>query len=241
MVFGKSCRNCSVRESALCGVLHDEALAPLAAQGTHRMLGRGETLIHAGDPAPLCANVQRGLLKICHVTPAGHEVIVGLLWPGDFVGTPFRGNEPAPHAVVALTPVTLCLFPQGAMERALADNPAMERQLLARTLTELGEVRTRLSQMARATALARVAGFIAETARRTIDGDGHGDDDGETVAAIELPLSRGEMADLLGLTIETVSRQMTRLKRAGVIGLPGGRTVIVHDPDALAEAAEELS
>ena len=113
-------------------------------------------------------------------------------------------------------------------------HPAMERALLSCTLAELGAVRTRLSRLARATALARVAGFITESANRS------GVDDGETVTTIELPLSRGEMADLLGLTIETVSRQMTRLKNAGVIGLPGGRRVEIHDPDALAEAAEEL-
>lgn len=236
MVFGNSCRQCAVRETALCGVLADAALAPLAAGGVQRSLARGETLVRAGDTAAVCANIQRGLMKISHINPAGQEVIVGLLWPGDFVGTPFAGDEspPAAHDVVALTPVTLCQFPQARIERCMTEHPAMERALLARTMAALGDVRTRLSRLARATALARVAGFIVETAQR---GDA---DDHETVPVIELPLSRGEMADLLGLTIETVSRQMTRLKNAGVIGLPGGRRVEIHDPDALAEAAEEL-
>ncbi|OYQ24727.1 hypothetical protein CHU93_15315 [Sandarakinorhabdus cyanobacteriorum] len=232
MVFGKSCNQCSVRETALCGVLADAALAPMAAHGTQRSLARGETLIRAGDPARLCANIQRGLMKISHINPAGHEVIVGLLWPGDFVGTPFLDGGPATHDVVALSAVSLCVFPQTTIERTMADHPAMERQLLSRTLAELGQVRRSLSRLARATALARVAGFIAETAqRRPAAAEPH---------VIELPLSRGEMADLLGLTIETVSRQMTRLKTAGVIGLPGGRQVMIQDPDALAEAADEL-
>lgn len=235
MVFGKSCANCSVRTSALCGVLTDNALAPLAATGQQRMLERGETLIRAGDRSRLCANIQRGLMKICHTNPAGQEVILGLLWPGDFVGTPFLDAAVAAHDVVAISQVTLCVFPQGAIERCMADHPAMERQLLSRTLAELGQVRTALSRLARATALARVAGFIAETARRN---DSKAPDD---VRTLELPLSRGEMADLLGLTIETVSRQMTWLKAAGVIGLPGGRAVMIQDPDALAEAAEGLT
>ncbi len=236
MVFGNNCKQCGVRSQALCGVLADDELAPLAACGVQRSLARGETLVHAGDPAPICANIQRGLMKISHINPAGQEVIVGLLWPGDFVGTPFAGGQPLPatHDIVALTPVSLCQFPQARVERAMVAHPAMERALLSRTLAELGAVRTRLSRLARATALARVAGFIVETTQRTAA------DDGETVTIIELPLSRGEMADLLGLTIETVSRQMTRLKNAGVIGLPGGRRVEIHDPDALAEAAEEL-
>ena len=234
MVFGNSCKQCAVRSRALCGVLDDAELALLAACGVQRSLARGETLVRAGDPVPICASIQRGLMKISHINAAGQEVIVDLLWPGDFVGTPFVGGQhvPAGHDVAALTPVTLCVFPRGAMERTLIEHPVMERALLTRTLAELADVRTRLSRLARATALARVAGFIAETARR---GEA---DDGETVAIIELPLNRREMADLLGLTIETVSRQVTRLKNAGVIGLPGGRRVVIHDHGALAEAAE---
>ncbi len=86
MVFGNSCRQCAVRETALCGMLTDTALAPLAAGGVQRSLARGEALIRAGDTAAVCANIQRGLMKISHINPAGQEVIVGLLWPGDFVG-----------------------------------------------------------------------------------------------------------------------------------------------------------
>lgn len=235
MMFGHSCAACDVRNQALCCALSDAELAPLASFGVLRHLARGEILIHAGDPAPICANIQRGLMKISHINPAGQEVIVGLLWPGDFVGASLgaAADKPAPHDVVALTPVTLCVFPKRRMEQALTEHPPMERALLGRTLAELDQVRLRLTRLARATALARVAGFIREIARRLPP------DDGDTVTSIELPLSRGEMADLLGLTIETVSRQMTQLKNAGVIGLPGGRQVAIHDPDALAEAAED--
>jgi CRP/FNR family transcriptional regulator len=235
MVFEQTCRQCAVRSTALCAALPDAALPALAAQGTPRRLARGEMLVRAGDTAVPCANIQRGLMKISHTNPAGQEVIVGLLWPGDFVGAPFLAAAEAGHDVVALTPVTLCQFPVRAMERTLACHPAMERELLARTMTDLARVRARLSRLARATALARVAGFLVETAQRS------GSEDGETATVIELPLSRGEMADLLGLTIETVSRQMTKLRQTGVIGLPGGRRVVIQDPDALAEAAEDLS
>lgn len=234
MVFEQNCRQCAVRGSALCAALSDAQLLDLAAQGMQRRLARGEILVRAGDTAVPCANIQRGLMKICQTNPAGQEVIVGLLWPGDFVGAPFLAAAEAGHDVVALTPVTLCQFPARVMERALADHPAMERELLSRTMAELARLRARLGSLARATALARVAGFLIETAQRS------GSEDGETITVIDLPLSRGEMADLLGLTIETVSRQMSRLKQAGLIGLPGGRRVVIQDPDALAEAAEDL-
>lgn len=232
MFFDHVCRQCAVRSSALCGVLPDDGLLALAGQGVQRRLARGEALVRAGDTTMPSANIQRGLMKICQTNPAGQEVIVGLLWPGDFIGAPFLAAAEAGHDVVALTPVTLCQFPTRVMEQAIAANPAMERELLARTLAELARLRLRIGHLARATALARVAAFIVETIQRS-------EQDG-AVTIIDLPLSRGEMADLLGLTIETVSRQMSRLKQAGVIGLPGGRQVVIHDPDALAEAAEDL-
>jgi CRP/FNR family transcriptional regulator len=234
MLFTNNCRQCDVRDQALCAALPDERLAPFAAQGTQRRLARGQRLVHAGATHNPSANIQRGMMKISHTNPAGQDVIVGLLWPGDFIGAPFQAAASVGHDIVALTPVTLCQFPRHVIDQTLAANPAMERALLRRTLAEVERLRARLGSLARASALARVAGFLAETARRC------GADDGGSVASFDLPLSRGEMADLLGLTIETVSRQMTKLKGAGVIDLPGGRRVVVQDPGALADTAEEL-
>lgn len=242
MVSTATCQQCSVRRSAVCSALTEAGLAALAARGQQRRIERGTTLVEAGQPWPLCASVTRGLLKIRQLGASGDEAIVGLLWPGDFIGLPFAGQTVAAHDVVALAPVTLCVFPQVVMERTLADHPEMAQLLLARTLAELSAARGRVAALARASALARVAGFLSETARR----DGmtlpvSAPANSPAVARIELPLRRGEMADLLGLTIETVSRQVRRLERAGVIGLPGGRAVLIQDPDALAEAAEDLA
>ena len=234
-----TCRNCAVRGLALCASLTDPELAPLAGSGVQRRLGRGETLLREGDPPMVCANIQSGLMKMVRVTPGGSEVIVGLLHPGDMVGRPFAGITD--HDAVALTEVELCVFPRAAFERALTDHGRMERLLLERTLAELERTRRWLMRIGRATALARVAGFIDDMARRLGQSDRSVPGRTSACRALDLPLSRGEMADLLGLTIETVSRQMTRLKSAGIIGLPGGRVVVVHDPLALADAAEELA
>lgn len=236
----RTCSDCGVRDSALCGSLNDEELAELGKLGVHRRLSRGDTLMRAGDPPLVCANIQSGVMKISSVTPDGSEAIVGLVYAGDFVGRPFAG--PSDHDVVALTDVELCVFPRAAFERTLADHRRMEHLLLERTLIELDRARRWLMRMGRATASARVAGFLDDIGRRLAavndcqrakpEKDGRG-------VAFELPLSRGEIADLLGLTIETVSRQMTRLRAAGIIDLPGGRSIIVRDPLALAAAAEE--
>lgn len=222
----RSCATCAVRARALCAALNDEELAGLAAQGVQRTLGRGDTLLHAGDERRVCANIQSGLMKVASVTADGDEAIVGLAYAGDFVGRPFAGT--AEQDVVALTDVTLCAFPVEAVEAALRRHPDMERELLTRTLDDLDSARRWLVRLAHASAGARVAGFLLDMAKRL------GAAEGETV---QLPVSRGEIADLLGLTIETVSRQVTRLRAAGIIDLPGGRGLVICDMAALAAEA----
>ncbi len=231
------CSDCGVRDRSLCSSLTDEELAAIVPLGQHRHMARGDALLHEGDSPLVCANVQAGVLKIASVTRSGAESIVGLLYPGDFVGHPFAGTHE--FDVVALTEVDLCVFPRLVFERMLGDHRRMEQMLLSRTLAELDRARGWLVQMARATAAAKVAGFLDDMAQRLVPSDcqrGLGLGIG---ARFDLPLSRGEIADLLGLTIETVSRQMTRLGAAGIIGLPGGRGIIVVNPAALAAAAQD--
>ena len=235
----RQCSDCGVRDKALCGSLSDAELVGLARLGVQRRLGRGDTLVRADDPPLVCANVQAGVMKVSTVTSGGSEAIVGLLYPGDFVGRPFAESDE--HDVVALTDVELCVFPRAAFERALTEHRQMEQRLLQRTLAELDRARRWLMRMGRATATARVAGFLDDMQRRLATNDCQRGTTGAGSAAFELPLSRGEIADLLGLTIETVSRQMTRLRAAGIIDLPGGRAVVIRDTAALAEAAEELA
>ena len=261
--MARICSDCGVRDSALCGSLDDAELVELGRLGVRRRLVRGDTLVRTGDPPLVCANLQSGVMKIASVTPAGTESIVGLLYPGDFIGRPYAGaadHDAADHDVVALTDVELCVFPRAAFEAALGDHRRMERMLLQRTLLELDRTRHWLMRLGRATAGARVAGFLNDMARRLAVNDcqrslavndcqrslagndyrrGYGGP--AAGAAFDLPLSRGEIADLLGLTIETVSRQMTRLRAAGSIGLPGGRGIIVENPAGLAAAAEEFA
>lgn len=231
----RTCSDCGVREKALCGSLTDAELAELAPLGVQRRLSRGDTLIRAGDPPLVCANVQAGVMKIAHTTPGGSEAIVGLAYPGDFIGRPFAQGDA--HDVVALTDVELCVFPRAAFERAISNHDRMERLLLQRTIAELDRARDWLLRMAHATAGARVAGFLHDMRRRLAVSDCQRGAAATGPQRFDLPMSRGEIADLLGLTIETVSRQMTRLRTAGLIDLPGGRAIMVRDAAGLAAEA----
>ncbi|WP_424140141.1 Crp/Fnr family transcriptional regulator [Roseomonas chloroacetimidivorans] len=221
-----------VRDRTLCGSLNDEELATLNRLGRKRHLARGETLLWAGDEAVLCANLLSGVLKLSASTADGREQIVGLLYPSDFVGRPFA--EEAEHNITALTDAELCVFPRKPFEEALENHVRMERLLLRRTLAALDEARARMLMLGRKTAEEKVASFLLDMASHLSPG-GAGPA-GEI--NFDLPLTRTQIADVLGLTIETVSRQLTKLKREGLIDLPSGRAVTIRSRGSLQERAE---
>jgi CRP/FNR family transcriptional regulator len=226
------CADCAVRDKALCGALSDVELSALNTLGRRRVLKRGETLIWAGEESAVCANLLSGVLKLAASTADGREQIVGLLYPADFVGKPYAGD--ADFTVTAVSDAELCVFPRGPFEAVLEDHVRMERLLLQRTFAALDDARGRMLLLARLSAREKVAGFLIDMADRT----GGCRATGFGPVTFDLPLTRGEMAEILGLTIETVSRQLTKLKDAGTIALPGARGVTIRDRQALEIAAQ---
>ncbi len=234
MLAATICVDCAVRDQSLCGSLTNRELHALNTLGRRRIVRRGETLIWAGEDNILCANLLSGVLKLVASSGDGREQIVGLLYPADFVGQPYPGQ--ADFSVSALTDAEVCIFPRASFERVLTDHARMERLLLQRTLAALDEARSRMLTLARKSASEKVAGFLVDMATRAAATGCRATPSGPVT--FDLPLSRGQIADILGLTIETVSRQMTQLKTRGVIGLPGGRAITIVDRDALAARAD---
>jgi CRP/FNR family transcriptional regulator len=173
------------------------------------------------------------VLKLSTSTVDGREQIVGVVYPSDFIGRPF--GKTTPHSVTALSDAQVCMFTRSAFDDFAGDHPELEHKLLERTLTELDRARNWMLLLGRKSAGERVATFLLEMADR-LENNGcehdflHG-------PKFELPLSRQQIADLLGLTIETVSRQLTRLRQAGIIDLPDRRSVIILDRGAMEDAA----
>nr|WP_279614796.1 Crp/Fnr family transcriptional regulator [Sphingomicrobium astaxanthinifaciens] len=201
----------------------------MARLGSHRTLERGEVLFHAGDEADVCATLNSGLLKIAHVDADGNERILSLVHPAGFVGEMFAPVEK--HDIVALTASRLCLFDRRDYERAIERFPALARALLRRSSQDLFEAREQIALDARKGAGAKIANLIRSLARAASQSPCH------SAGEFDLPLTRGEMAGLLGLTIETVSRQLTRLEKDGVIAKTGPRGIRITDPARLAALA----
>jgi CRP/FNR family transcriptional regulator len=218
------CSTCNVRDTALCSILAEPDRAALNAISHHRHFEKGAVVMWAGDESLACGTLVSGLLELSASARDGRKQIFGLLYPSDFVGQPSAGLTP--FSVTALTDCRLCLYPRAAFERLLDDHLAMERLLLRRTMAALDIARARMLLLSRGTAGEKLASFLLEMADRL--GAANKDQ-----IIIDLPLSRGQIADLLGLTVETVSRQMTHFRAAGHIDLPGGRGLIIRDRAAL--------
>ncbi|AWW74224.1 transcriptional regulator [Erythrobacter sp. KY5] len=220
-----ACATCPVKDSAACAVLTTEERDALAAAGHTRTLKRGEMLFAAGDDEAACATLVSGALKVTAYDQDGNEQILSLVHPSGFIGelfTPF-----AHHDVVALTESRLCTFARGDIERAIEDYPALARALLRRSQEDLLATRNLLELTAHASAEARLAALLHDFAAAASDSSCH------LASSFELPLTRGEIANMLGLTIETVSRKLGELEEMGAVARNGKRGIDVLDPALL--------
>lgn len=207
-----------MRASAICGSLDAIGLEELGRMGRKVHLCPGQTLLWEGDESVLVGNVLEGMLKLSTVTGDGREQIVGIVFPSDFIGRPF--GKDSHHSVTALTEARVCVFRRGAFDGFASSHAGIEAALLRRTFDELDRARRWMLLLGRMSATERVASLLLEMIDRL---------GGVSGTPLSLPLSRQQMADLLGLAIETVSRTMTRFEREGLIALPGGRRVVLRD------------
>lgn len=234
-LLSQRCGDCPIRHKAVCARCDAAELAELDKIKNYRSFQAGQTIAWAGDPLDFVASVVQGVAKLTRTLEDGRTQMVGMLLPSDFLGRP--GREKAAYTVTAVTDVTMCCFRRKPFEEVVRKMPHVASQLLDMTLDELQTAREWMLILGRKTAREKIASLLVILARRAA---------ALKLAApkgevrIELALTREAMADYLGLTLETVSRQFSSLKADGIIRLEGLRQVIVPDFDALmAEASEE--
>lgn len=225
-----ACETCVVRNRAICSSLDDEELKTLNTIGRRRTLEPGESLMWEGEDSVLVANVIDGVLKLSTGTEDGREQIVGVVYPSDFIGRPFGSTSG--HGVTALTESMVCVFSRRDFDAFAREHPALEHKLLQRTLAELDRTRRWMLLLGRKSAGEKLASFLLEMSERLVQPGCVGAPD-TPLKRFALPFSRQQVADVLGLTIETVSRQFTRLKAEGIIDLPSRREVTIVNRQAL--------
>jgi CRP/FNR family transcriptional regulator, anaerobic regulatory protein len=221
----KDCSQCVVRNRAICAGLLPDELVVLGQLGRKQMVQRGQTVVWEGDESLIVANVIEGVLKVSMSISDGREQIVGVVFPSDFIGRPF-GRE-SPYSITALTDAELCIFTRAAFDSFARAHPELEHKLLRRTLDELDRAREWMLLLGKKSAGERIATLLLEMSTRLGEQGCHADLD--ALNQFDLPLDRQQIGDLLGLTIETVSRQLTKLKAEGLIDLPDRKHVIIND------------
>jgi CRP/FNR family transcriptional regulator len=228
------CDVCAIRHRAVCGALSNDELAMMNSISRQRVLAPGEPILSAGDQVTWFGNIVSGTVKLTKLLSDGRQQIVGLQFPPDFLGRAFK--ETSPYFAEAATEVELCTFPKAAFEKILKEKPDLEFRLFQDTLDELDAARDWMLLLGRKTAAEKVASFLEMIARRSpMIGCAHHANDEEI--RFQMPLTRSEIADYLGLTIETVSRQIGRLKADGILQLHATREFSVMDIERLAEVS----
>lgn len=232
----KDCDACPIRHRAVCARCEPDELTELESFKYYRQFQAGQTVVWAGDQMDFVGSVVSGIATLTQTMEDGRRQMVGLLLPSDFVGRP--GRAAAAYDVTATSDLVMCCFRRKAFETMMLRTPNIGNRLLEMTLDELDAAREWMLILGRKTAREKIASLIAIIARRdaTLHQAGARDD-----VELDLPLTREAMADYLGLTLETVSRQMSALRRDGIISLQGKRHVFVPSLARLLEEAADDS
>ncbi|EKE43349.1 transcriptional activator protein FnrL [Oceaniovalibus guishaninsula JLT2003] len=224
----RQCQDCPIRTRAVCSRCSDDELVALEEIKFYRTYPAGSTIVWAGDAMPFVASVVSGCASLTRSMADGRTQMVGLLLQSDFLGDPSRTE--ARFDVTAVSNVLLCHFDRERFARLTETNAHVRGRLLEMTLDELDAAREWMLLLGRKTAQEKVASLLVIFARRL----GQQTPDG---LQFDLPLTREAMANYLGLTLETVSRQVAVLRKTGAIRTQGARHMLVPDLDALLGAS----
>jgi len=224
----KSCESCPIRHRAVCARCEKDELELLEGIKYYRSYEAGQPVVWAGDDMDFVASVVTGIATLSQTMEDGRTQMVGLLLPSDFLGRP--GRAIAPYDVTANSDLMLCCFRRKPFEKMMHETPHISQRLLEMTLDELDAAREWMLILGRKTAREKIASLLTIIAQREAALQHTSPENG---SSFDLPLTRESMADYLGLTLETVSRQISSLKRDKVIELQGKRRVMVPDFDVL--------
>lgn len=229
----KVCSECTVRNTALCRVLDGQQLAQLNRRAYRRWYPAGQLIAGVAASEDWFGTVLAGVIKLSKTLSDGRQQIVGLLFPGDFLGRPYR--KEFPYAAETATEVHLCCYGRTHFESFLHEQHDLKHAFLERTLDAVDAARDWMLLLGRKTAQERVAALLFTILRRT--SPPCAECEPRWRQEMVLPLSRTEMGDYLGLRVETVSRQMKKLEALAIIKRIDSRRICVRDVKALAKAA----
>jgi CRP/FNR family transcriptional regulator len=190
----------------------------------------GTAVFWEGDAANHVFEVVEGVLRVFKIMSDGRRVITGFVYPGDLLGVSLKNHYL--YTAEAVTRTKLRRFARNRFQDEINASPELRPQLFARLCDEMAAAQDQMVLLARKSAEERVCSFLLLIARRLTG-------DRQTPPVVEIPMTRLDMADYLGLTIETVSRTMTKLTERGVIAPSGRHAILIRKLARLATLAGE--
>jgi CRP/FNR family transcriptional regulator len=221
------CDTCAARRQSLCQYLPEPTLNAANDIIDEYRLADGAALYQDGERADALYVVSSGCLRSVKTLPDARRMVTGFQSVGDHVGISLDGLYS--NTTEAVGESRVCKFDVGFLRSLMAQHPEVENEMLKVAARELGRLQQQLLTLGRKTPVEKVATMIC---RFLESGFSKGPD------TIVLPMSRTDIADYLGLTIETISRSFTRLREDGVIDMPRVDQIVVVDRAALSEIAK---
>ena len=188
--------------------------------GPHLSHRRDETIFDEGQPADRVYQLVSGSVRTCRLLRDGRRQIEAFHFPGDVFG--LESGAAYRVGAQALSQTLVRVMPRAALEALAAERADVARRLLALTTDSLRRSQDHAMMLGRRAACERVAALLLDLAERT-----------GAAALLDVPMGRQDLADDLGLTIETVSRTLTQFQHDGLIALPAARQVLLRDRGAL--------
>lgn len=223
------CSACQIREHAVCGALTLPELAKFGGAMKNISLNAGDHLVDEGETEHHVFSVTAGCLKSYKLLPDGRRQIVGFVFPGDFLG--LAKADQYPSSVEAVTAASLCRMERRELIKMSESIPNLDRRLHDMASEALAEVQGQLVLLGRKTAQERVATFLLMLSRRAVER-------GMSANPVDVPMSRDDIGDFLGLTTETVSRTFSRLRKDSLIGGDKDRKIRILDEEGLSDIAD---
>ena len=218
------CAVCKIRSYSFCRCLPEEQLNIFSNISEEKEFEDKKTIFLQQEPSKNLYNITKGNVKIYRLLSDGRIQIIGFLYPGDFFGS-YR-EEKYNYSAESIGDLRVCVFKLSSLDDYLEKNMKLAKELLHMTSHELTLAQDRMMLLGKMSASERVAKFILNISKQRLR-------IGWQNNPISIPMTRQDIADYLGLTLETISREFTKLKSTNTIKFLTPKQIYITDRDKL--------
>jgi len=223
-VVNTPCEACGIRHLSICGGLEADQLSHLTTILSDLTVAPGQALFYESDPAEHLYIIRSGCARVYKLLSDGRRMITGFLFDSDFIG--LASSDRYAYTAEAITELRMCRYPRKRLEDFFEKYPSIETRMLRVATNELAAAQDQMVLLGRKTAQEKLASFLYLLSERAIRR-------GDSGSLLGLPMNRTDIGDYLGLTIESVSRCFTQIRKTGAIELATAHSVRILDKAGL--------